>query len=324
MIRTRVSLFFALLLLIVPGIIAQNFRGIVDRFDLPEPGSVYSTTVQGGTVAIVDTLEGRRFTSGIIFRLQPSDVEGLGRGLYTVALYEAVDAPLQEGVVDIAGRLIERIPITSSSTMEIVIVFRGYESPPTPAGTIVFRDVDPSIGAIGLQLVPSGKGMTAEAARAAFPLEVSPILRSVGGLIVRLDGEESVVADALEKLDLRLEDRSIEVNEINEIPPGIYRLSADAGDLLSHTANVGIERATIHEVRLQVERPKAMIRLSVPSVSSVFWNGELLTETTITVEPGTHTVLIRLGNFSVSRQLELNANEEYEVGIDLDILLKRN
>nr|MDA3949973.1 hypothetical protein [Spirochaeta sp.] len=94
--------------------------------------------------------------------------------------------------------------------------------------------------------------------------------------------------------------------------------------LLSHTANVGINRARIEEVVLTAEIPRAAIRINVPSVADVFWNGERVTDRSLSVEPGIHTVLIRLGDFSLSQQLELEPNGEYEVGMDLDILLKQN
>jgi hypothetical protein len=302
----------------------QNFRGVVDRFDLPEPNSIHEATLTGGTVAVIDVSGDRRFTSGINVRIRSRSSVPIQPGQFTVALYSAVDAPDESGVVTLAGSLIDRFPVTNASTIEIVVPFAGYTAPAVPAGTRNVNPIDPTIGAIGIQLVPSGKGMSSETMSTEFSIEVAPVLRPVGGIFVELNGEPDVVADALERLSLEIDGNSVEVGQVIEVPPGIYRLTANADDLLSYTANVGVERASIREVTLTVERPRARVRLSVPSVADVFWNGERTTGSTLSVEPGIHTVLIRLGDFSLSRQLELEPDGDYEVGVDLDILLKQN
>lgn len=302
----------------------QSFRGVADQFDLPEPNSVHETTLTGGTVAVIDMSQERRFTSGVYLRIRSQSTVPLQPGQFTIALYSAVDAPDESGVVTLAGSLIDRVPITNVSTIEIAIPFAGYPAPTVPAGTRSVDPIDPAIGALGVQLVPSGKGMSPETMNSEFALEVAPVLRPVGGIFVELDGEADVVADALEQLTLEIDGNSVEVGQVIEVPPGIYRLTANADDLLSYTANVGVERASIREVVLTVERPKARVRLSVPSVADVFWNGERITGSSLSVEPGTHTVLIRLGDFSLSRRLELEPNGDYEVAVDLDILLKQN
>jgi hypothetical protein len=282
-------------------------------------------TLSGGQVVVLTLPPDRLFTSGMDVRIRPADGETPVPGSFTVAVYAAVDAPAEEGVVNIAGSLQERLPLGNTSSLALTIPFRGYQLPTPPAGTRVLDPVDPAIGPVGIQIVPASKGLSPEGARARFTVEITPRLRRIGALVVRIDSDEPATArEAREILVLTVDGNPIEPDTLVELTPGIYRLEAQAGDLLSYTANVGIDRAQVEEVVLSAEIPRAAIRINVPSVADVFWNGERVTDRSLSVEPGSHTVLIRLGDFSLSQQLELEPNGDYEVGMDLDILLKQN
>jgi len=279
--------------------------------------------LSAGEVAVIAVPSERIFTSGIALQVRTPGIP-VPPGVFTLAVYGAVDAPVDPGIVTIAGTLRDRIPLGTGRTIQVSIPFAGSDAPAVPAGTRVVTGVDPRIGAVGFQIVPAAKGMQPELLETVFEIEIEPILRPLGGLAVEITGESDTVAEARELLSLTIDGTQIDADEGTELPPGIYRLDATAGDLLSYTANVGIERAKITRVVLQAERPKAQVRINVPSVAEVFWNGSRRTERSLTVDPGTHTVLIRLGDFSLSRRIDLEAHGEYEVGIDLDILLKQN
>jgi hypothetical protein len=290
---------------------------------LPEPEQTTTVALTSGEVAVIAVPSERIFTSGIALQVRTPEIP-IPPGVFTLAVYGAVDAPADGGIVTIAGALRDRIPLGTGRAVQVSIPFAGYDAPAVPAGTRVVTGIDPGIGAIGFQIVPAAKGMQPELLETVFDIEVEAILRPVGALSVEVTGESDTVSEARDLLSLTIDGRPIDPDVLTELPPGIYRLDASAGDLLSYAANVGIERAEITRVVLEAERPKAQVRINVPSVAEVFWNGSRRTERTLTVEPGTHTVLIRLGDFSLSRRIDLEAHGEYEVGIDLDILLKQN
>ncbi|MFA7567904.1 MAG: hypothetical protein WCY01_12810, partial [Alkalispirochaeta sp.] len=204
------------------------------------------------------------------------------------------------------------------------VSFSGAERQVVPAGTQLITDVDPKIGAIGVQIVPTAKGMSQELLDTVFSLRLAPVLRPKGGLIVHLGGDEDAIPQAVEVLEIKVDGRTVKPEVIQEFDPGIYRLTAHAGDYLSYTANVGIERGRVREETLIIRRPRATVRINVPSVAEVFWNGELISPSEISVESGEHTLLIRLGDFSLSKKVYLEPNGDYQLGVDLDILLKQN
>jgi hypothetical protein len=303
---------------------AQSFRGNVVRLDVPPPDRNIEISIGSGDVAVISVPEDQIFTAGLDIRLRPpSDVQ-ISPGMFSLVIYAAVDAPDEDGVVTIGGTQREQIPITTSATLPVVVGFSGEDRPSTPAGTRFVPDVDPRIGDVGIQLVPITKGMSQELLETTFTLRVAPVVRPKGGLVVHIDGEEDAVSAALEVLRISVDGLPLEEGTVGEFSPGIYRLTAEAGDYLSHTANVGIERGVIRELTLTARQPRAQVRINVPSVAEVFWNGELVSDQIMSVEPGAHTLLIRLGDFSLSRRVELEPNGDYQLGVDLDILLKRN
>jgi hypothetical protein len=144
-------------------------------------------------------------------------------------------------------------------------------------------------------------------------------------LVVSLSGEPDVVERAAGILTISLDGDPVSPDELMEVDPGIYRLEAQAGDFLAYTSNVGIERGRVRTVVLEATEPQATVRLSVPSVADVYWNGNLVvSRRDMSVSPGIHSLIVRLGDFSVSRKVELAANERYVIGIDLDILLNQD
>ncbi len=323
-IKKSSSIFLVALVVSIVPLGAQSFRGHVVPLPFPEPDQPSETTLRSGDVAVVAIPGDRRFIAGVDIRVLPQRDSGIQPGMFTVVIYDAVDAPGGDGIVTLGGMQKERIPVTAASPISAVVTFAGSPRQSVPAGTALISDVDPSIGNVGIQLVPAAKGMSQEHLDTTFTLQLTPILRPKGGVIVRFDGEDEVVSEAELIAEVYLDDVRITPGEIAEFTPGIYRLRAEAGNLLTHTANIGIERGRIRTVTLTVVRPRATVHINVPTVAQVFWNGELISRSEMSVEPGEHTLLIRLGDFTISRKITLEPNGDYQLGVDLDILFKQN
>lgn len=315
---------FWCMLFLATSVSAQSFRGEVVSRETVRPHEQIEISLSGGQIAVIQFDRSVRFIAAVAAEIS-SDSENARPGAFTLASYAGVDVPQREGVVDVAGRSLRAIPVRAARRNRVLLPVRDGAPPTEEAGQIVTEPIDPSVGAVAFQLVPIMKGMRDEDLAATYTLRVSAVLRSVGAIRIELTGDPDIVELATADLQMFLDGRPIEPNTMIERPPGIYRLRATAGDYISYTSNVGVEIGRLREIRLEAVRPQATVRLSVPSVAEVYWNGRLASdERELVVEPGTHSLMIRLGDFSVSRRLELAANESYEVGVDLDILLKQD
>tara|TARA_B100000614_G_scaffold237485_1_gene235737 strand:- start:412 stop:1404 length:993 start_codon:yes stop_codon:yes gene_type:complete len=314
-----------LTLLAVSGILeAQSFRGeVIAREALTAQSTVNSVIGAGQVLLVTVEPDSVRFFDGITVEVAAAD--GSPRpGSFSVAVYGGVDTPPDTGFTNLAGRVLGTVPIGRGTRQRILVPV--HQPPQQPdAGTQVTSPLDPNIGALAIQLVPVTKGMDATSLQTTYSLTISPRLRPVGALQVTLEGDAELLARTEELLSVTLDGEPIAPGTIVERAPGIYRLEARAGDYLDYTSNVGIDQGRLRSVPLEPREPRASVRLSVPSVAEVYWDGELITRRGgFEVPPGEHGVTIRLGDFSVSRQVILEANQGYEVGIDLDILFKRD
>lgn len=313
---------FVFLVLLPFGIPAENFRGeTLEPVEISNPGSL-EFRLTAGQVLLVRPGDDYPFLAGLEI-LVDARAQTIGQD-YALSVFGSVDPPAAAGINNLVGVELASTVLTASGRTTIVIPYRGSSGLAPVPGATVTAQTDPATGAIAVQLVPIMKGMTTEALDRSVPIRVRPILRQLGGLRVRLDGVSSVVDRALETLRLEIDGRPVAPNTLLELPPGIYRLRATADDLLDYTENIGVEVGRIEDVVLPVEEPQAQVRFVVPSVAEVFFDGERIRGRSITVSPGIHTVLIRLGDFSVSRQMTLDRDGTYRVGLDLDILVNRD
>lgn len=304
------------------GVSGQSFRGEVSSREPITSDTTVEEQISSGDVLLVHVDPPFvRFIEGLEITIERQD-QSIAPGSFSVAVFGAVDPPAARGVQNLAGQRLEALPLTDPGRHRLYVPFDSEHSNIQGQTT---RPTDPRIGDIALQLVPIMKGMDSTALSAAYSIRISPRLRQIGAVRVTLAGEEELLARTREELQLSLNGEEIAVDEVVERSPGIYRLEAQAGDFLDATSNVGVEQGHIREITLEPREPLAMIRVSVPTVAEVYWDGNRLDDQRpFTAAPGEYSIMIRLGDFTVSRRIELQAHEDYELAIDLDILIKRN
>jgi hypothetical protein len=300
----------------------QSFRGEINTRETLSSGGEIDSSISSGDVILLSVDESAlRFVTGLDIVIEPES-DSIVPGSFTVAVFGAVDPPEESGVQNFAGRRLSTIPLTNPVRQRVFVPFRSDY-----AGTenSITDPADPRIGDIAIQLVPIMKGMDSRALSAAYSVNVTPRLRPVGAVRISVVGDPELVQRTREELEISLDGETIEADTVIEREPGIYRLEARAGDFLDVTSNVGIAQGRIREISLEPQEPVATVRVSVPTVAEVYWNGNRMVDhSSFTASPGEHSVMVRIGDFTVSKRIELNAHEDYELAIDLDILINRN
>lgn len=302
---------------------AQSFRGEIHAQHRFEDASTYTTTLGSGEVLLLSFPADARFFAGLRVEIRTAQASA-PPGTFTATVWSSVDADSTEGVATFAGQQIGTLPVVRPRQSMLIPTESGTALT-ADAGEFRTREINPSLGPVAVQLVPVMKGATDAALAIRYEISVSPVLRSVGGVVVELSGESELVRATRSELTLTLDDAPISLDEVIERTPGIYRLTATAGDYLDVTVNVGVDRGEIRTITLEPTEPRAQVRINLPNVAELYWNGALVQDTTpLTVAPGTHSLLIRLGDFTLTRQVTLEANQRYDIGLDLDILFNED
>lgn len=317
----RILQLVLLAVLIAPSVAAENFRGeTLAPVTISGPDEIRYQLEAGQVILVLPDRE-YPFVAGVEIVVEP--LGSIGQD-YALSVFGSVDPPSEEGLNNLAGVELRSTVLTATGRTILAVPYAGASDLSTSPGAIITPPTDPATGAIAIQLVPIMKGMSSGSLIRGISVRLRPILRPLGGIRVRLDGIPEVVARASDMITLEIDGRSIAPDELTELPPGIYRLRAFAGDLIDYTGNVGIELGRIEEIALLVQEPQALVHFAVPTVAEIFFDGQRIGGSSITVPPGTYTVLIRLGDFSVSRQVALDGDGTYRIGLDLDILVNRD
>lgn len=300
---------------------AQSFRGEVVAVE-PLPGQEAQTyEVTGGQVVVLQEPAHPHWVEGIEIAVAPAGQRALPTGSFSLVVFTHVDVDEypSEGIVTLAGRQRETLMLVGRQ-QSVRVPLRNRTTGATASSSVPMDQ-----GHIGVQVIPIMKGIPADVANTPFTITITPQLSIRGGVEVFITGEAELVARADRELELRVNNHPMERTGITVMPPGIYRLTARLGDTLELTRNIAVEAATITEVLLELESVYGSLRFNLPELAEAFIDGEQVnTQEEAMRPPGTYGLLIRVGEYTIRRQIQLGPRELYEVGLDMDILVRRD
>lgn len=315
--KNRFSVVWFLTVLTVFPLSAQSFRGDVVRFVVIHPRSTASVEVFPGQVVVLSFDPGQPYVHGFEVEVVAAEAQD---GSVAVNIVQLKEVPTVTGIADLEGPLLLSHPFADGRRQLVVTPTTAAGEPVRRTGLVVSAPIDRTRGAAaGVQIVPIMKGGRTPLAQ-RYTLEIRPLLAAEGGLRVEVSPPDNGVIPA--DLRIQLNGTIIVPDQITSLAPGIHRLSVQGSTIVPVARNVGIEAGILTSLNVQLERPMARVRFSVPSVAEAFLNGERVLGTTVMVEPGEHVVLIRLGDSTISRRLTLQGQRVYEIGLELDIFLK--
>lgn len=299
---------------------AESYRGnVISLLDV-SPDTQSSYTVGEGDIVVFSFPNEEPFIDGVEIRVEIPPSYRAPPGAFGLLIFTNTERPLQSGLLDLEGTRTGLIPLTDRRQQFIRIPLKERSSDSSGADSVVtYFNAIPGEAAGAIQLVPLMKGMPAEAMNQEVSVTFQPILAPVGGLYVQLVSDTEV-----KEVSLSVDGISMEPEEVVELEPGIYHVELRAEGFLDVNENVGIEAGRVSRIALPLEPPMAEVRFSAPSNAEIFVDGRRtpLGSTSLSLEPGEHTMLIRVGDFSVSRKVFLSPEEEYEIGVELDFFVR--
>jgi hypothetical protein len=125
--------------------------------------------------------------------------------------------------------------------------------------------------------------------------------------------------------DDRGDDRSRLGEEITLLP-GLHRVAVRSEEFENESLTFGVERGRVTDLRVELQRPRSTLRVDAPEPAELFVNGERVGEgrRSLSLPPGEHTLLFRLGDYSVSRKIVIEPKQDYEISLSLDILVRED
>jgi hypothetical protein len=265
--------------------------------------------------------EDREFLRGVEIRIDLPKEASLYTGTYAVFVYKKVNpAPRPETssyqgsllffkVVEERRRLFIQIPLGSSA---------GF--PNAPDTYIHKTPLGPSDFPLLFAVLPIMKGIPEQATKALFRAEVHPMFKNMGKLLISLSGGAAPGPDIRVFVDEKAQNYA---GGGILLESGIRKVRIEKPGFVPFAASIGIERGqtAVLEAVFQTKQPS--LRINAPSGTRAFLDGTAITleNADMPVEPGEHTLSMKLGDYQVSKRFSVETGKTYSVSLYLDIFI---
>ncbi|TVQ98927.1 MAG: hypothetical protein EA403_13365 [Spirochaetaceae bacterium] len=323
-----------LLALIAPNTVyAETIRGAVIPVSVPhgEIPAGYTLDIAMEEIAPLVVVGDLRFIEGIRIEVQVPRAARALPGSLGMYLHRSLTPPPQPGIMTIRGERIFFLPVPTASRFFVTIPFRDAHAFRQTADTYVTTAIPADSLPLSLSLVPITKGITREVADARFTVAVEPIVVDRGALmvVIRAPDGELVTPDSEDSREftLRLNGATLEYTDADRLlPTGLHRLVLESEKYETHEVTVGVERGRVQRVEFQLRLPRSVVRFDAPRGAEIFVNGETVAyeERTVSLTPGDHLLLFRVGEYTISRRLTVEPRKNYDISLGFNIVIQEN
>lgn len=327
--RNTVCLAIIMLFTLLPGISADVIHGRMIEVSALGNGSANTRSLP---LSLEDNwgiiLESERdLLRGIEIQFELPEQADLYPGTYAVFFYGGVlPVPDRETnsyqgtllffkVIDGGRKLFVQLPLESAA---------GFGPMPD---THVHRSTLSSVNfPLIFAVMPIMKGIPDRAGRAVFSAQVRPIYKNLGKLVFSFSTDGKPSPDAGD-VRIFIDDKPHAFSErgIN-IEPGIRRVRIEKDGHSPFLSTVGLDRGKAARVDVSFRKNESYIRLDAPSGTRAFLDGKSmdLDRKEITVEPGEHTLSLKLGDYQISKKFYVEPGKSYSLSLFLDILINQD
>lgn len=322
------SLALAILFCISATALAENIRGPVTavREVASEPVSL---SMGVNDIAALQIGGETRFLKAVRLEVQvPSNIREFAGGL-ALYLYSNLAPTPEERVMTLTGtrQFFEGLP--RANRFFVVVPTRSDHGLSGAADTFL---VDPALSPeafpIAFAILPVMKGLPSQVEEATFSIRAHRVLFNEGALqlqVVDSEGNRVTMEEAGRRefrIRLNGSELAYDTNEI-VLAPGLHEVELVSEVYENRNVTVGIERGSVSTLVMELVRPRSRLTIEAPQGSEVFIDGSRLEEPfgQVTVSPGEHTVLFRVGDYTVSRNISVQPKRDYNISLSLDILV---
>jgi PEGA domain len=323
----KIAACIASLLVLVPWLLfSENVRGPVKAQVSLAPGSGAQTNV----IALEDLLSidlenGGRFIDGLEVDITIPPSARQYKDLLGLYIYEKVSPEPTSSSISYTATRVDFIVLPTVAKIYLTIPMRAGGVPSSPDTLNTSTVIPPSDFPIVLTILPVAKGLPASVSDSTFPVTVSPIVADRG--LLKLDVSENGKEPSL-PYTLSIDDTTITPNPAGyELPAGLHHLdiSSDGYKEIYRTFGIDKGQTTRLDISLIPLVPKLIFE--APETAEVFLDGQRLDgvpKDPVPVSEGEHTVIIRLGNYSLTKKFTVERGRSYKISLLLDILVQEN
>ncbi len=323
--------FFLLLLLLLPVFLpADNVRGPVTNIVTlsSETENPKGFELKQGELAIIQLEEHHPFIQGFEIELRiPENLRPYSDS-FALYLYKEVIGTPELAVMDFkATRCLFEVLSEKNRYFIRAPIVADHTVKNTPDTFFLSEAVLKTQFPLLLSVLPIMKGMPEAAAELPFHIKVKPINREEGSVQFKVLDENGakLPPGALNTISFLLDGKSITaLNETFILQTGLHTLNLESDLYYEKTVTFGVERGKSKKLDITVTEIVTEMMINVPKGTEVILDGDILSFTrgeSIEIRPGEHTILMTIGDYSVSKRFTVDPKKDYNISLFLDIII---
>jgi len=184
-----------------------------------------------------------------------------------------------------------------------------------------------------VSMIPLMKGIPASVIDNKFYLNIKPILKKAGSLKVEITlPGSSRAAGTTERADEIFQlyidgQKIIEPFFLPAIESGIHRLKISSLLFEEVNSTFTIEPAQEKVLQFELQEPKSFLNITIPRGAEIYLDGNKLSPpqiNSLSLSEGSHTVIIKIGDYSISKKINVVAGKNYNLSVIFDIIIEED
>lgn len=303
---------------------SDNIRGgLIDSVTItPDNQQGYTGSVRLEDLIAVDVADEYGLINCLGLEIQQTEEQRKYYGSFGIYLYTSVVPSPDSSIRGYTGTnvLLGVLPASASVLYQIPLK-QEYKPSGTLPAVLIQKPVEKDRLPLLATILPLMKGVPSRAAEEPIRLRIFPILSDFGlsDIAIEYEGEQKASAVLVDGKEVILSDKPL------ILASGIHLLTVKMSEEYKKEVNLIVEKGKRSTVRVLVENPDAKIYFSIPEGGSLFVDGEKLNvipSKPRELEPGFHTFTIRIGDYSMSKNITLNPGKTYTISIIMDMNIK--
>jgi hypothetical protein len=322
--KAGLCLFLAFFLL-SGNLYGDNIRGRLRHFiEIPDTYEEVSDDIGLKALTAVDFASAEFLRGFILEVVSPASILQF-RQSFLLTLYGNISPDPASDSEVFTGRKLLSIPFPTAKKTFIDLPLESAEGWKAAGPGSTRPENPPGEKDFPLLLVidPVMKGIPSSVASAEFEIVITPVLKDLGALELNLE----TAADSGEVYFL-IDGKDIGGPETRHyLKPGVHSLEVKSDTYLPFRQSFGVEQARVTVLDIELQPARSFVQFQAPEGAAVFFDGEELNTASIEkieTEPGEHVVLVRIGDYSVSKRISVQGGKTYKVSLFFDILIDDN
>ncbi len=271
---------------------------------------------------------------GIVFPRDPLFLKGLEievkvpqelleyRNSIAYGLYSMAEPAPQADRSDYKATQITLQPVPSRLSFVLQIpLIRDHRLKTGPYATVIPYIHDTKSGALLFRLLPVMKVLPDKVETLAFQVKVKPLLTDEGGFRLALT-YPSPPAEAQDPVSVRIDEMPVEnFRDLQILKPGTHHLSVVSDDYRNEVRVFAVDQAKITELTVAMQDTAPRLFIVAPENAGILLDGQSVQADRDgrVVEPGNHTIRFTIGDYEITRQVEVQKAHDYTVSLTVDV-----